>query len=691
MAGIFKVGDRVYLRKPNSNNAVGHGTVVSVLPTFRVHTIPLGTNSIAVRVDRVDDYLHPLPLQSMDATHLGEIELGMNVRWPRDLLRQFSMADDPIASIGGSGVSKSLFYTTWASTYKNYKFHKRGAFAKCDTCIKLKLQLMEERRPDFRRPIEEERNEHMREQMSRRSVYYAKRALAKAQPERYLCIIHDKMDQAKTNIPRLADNMKRLHIGGCIPLPINLTGMLTHGREPGIVCHLSLTGLWPGDPNFTVSSLAGCIRDLEQVPDNGDHTGDLSRTTSNQSLFTCLLDQTTFKATLGREGAVDSTYFELHGSGSEPTAATDTLPTTFTKLPRAFLLQMDNSAKDNKNIHVLAFCSELVKRGIFEIVEVNFLMVGHTHEDIDALFSKVSARTINKDVLTLPTLMAEIWESEAMHPVPLLLEEVADYKSYVGGLLDKLEGHSQPIGFRFSMANNVPIYKFQAKVDGPWMPEGGHSLWKKRNGQFIFPEEEPRALQLPSTHPRLGFMTYAQYEDGLRVEQDEPGLDELERELQAENEIQLQPYVGPPSLRPKRAFVPLEDICEGKFVVLRPEDDFEAEVPRAVWLGRVMGAVVRDNNDEHHGQFQIEWWRPRHRKSTNATNKERYSSLLVGQKDWEKDPGYNTPHWINASAAIYSWKYRAKEGVPLIAKLNPLAKAAINSHFEKLDANEGRE
>ncbi|KAL3696502.1 hypothetical protein R1sor_010578 [Riccia sorocarpa] len=325
------------------------------------------------------------------------------------------------------------------------------------------------------------------------------------------------------------------------------------------------------------------------------------------------------------------------------------------------------------------------------LVQVNFLMVGHTHEDIDALFSKVSARTINKDVLTLPTLMAEIWESEAMHPVPLLLEEVADYKSYVGGFLDKLEGHSQPIGFRFSMANNIPIYKLQSKVDGPWLPEDGHSLWKKRNGQFIFPDGEPSALPLPSTHPRLGFMTDAQYEDGLRVEHDEPALDELERELQAENEMQLQPYVGPTSLRLKRAFVPLEDICEGKFVVLRPEDDFEAEVPRAVWLGRAMGAVVWDNNDEHHGQFQIEWWRPRHRKSTNATNKERYSSFLVGQKDWEKHPGYNTPHWINASAAIYSWKYRSKEGVPLITKLNPLAKTAIKSHFEMLDSNEGRE
>ncbi|KAL3691245.1 hypothetical protein R1sor_004896 [Riccia sorocarpa] len=96
MAGIFKVGDRVYLRKPHSNNAVGHGTVVLVHLTFRVHTIPLGNDSIVVRVDHVDDYLHPLPLQLMDATHLGEIELGMNVRWPTDLLRQFSLPDDPV-------------------------------------------------------------------------------------------------------------------------------------------------------------------------------------------------------------------------------------------------------------------------------------------------------------------------------------------------------------------------------------------------------------------------------------------------------------------------------------------------------------------------------------------------------------------------------------------------------------------
>ncbi|KAL3679017.1 hypothetical protein R1sor_021973 [Riccia sorocarpa] len=116
-----------------------------------------------------------------------------------------------------------------------------------------------------------------------------------------------------------------------------------------------------------------------------------------------------------------------------------------------------------------------------------------------------------------------------------------------------------------------------------------------------------------------------------------------------------------------------------------PNDDaFETEIPRMIWLGRAMGAVVREIDDEHHGQFLVEWWRPKHRKS-NATNKERYLNVLAGQKDWEKDPGYFTPEWINATAVVYSWKYRSKEVVPQNARLNPLAKAAIGSHFQQLD------
>ncbi|KAL3678788.1 hypothetical protein R1sor_021744 [Riccia sorocarpa] len=348
---------------------------------------------------------------------------------------------------------------------------------------------------------------------------------------------------------------------------------------------------------------------------------------------------------MGSEGAIDSTYFQQHGKCNMPSARDTVRSPTFKKLPPVLMLQMDNSAKDNKNLHILAFCSELVICGVFETVEVNFLMVGHTHEDVDTLFSKVSAQTMHKDVLSLPALMAEIWDSEIMHPVPILLEEVADYKSYVHGFLKPLEGHSKPLGFRFSMVNNVQenITSIQALEDetlqnGFW-PQTNQGTWYK-----------PTGLPQDATHNGR--------DDTVVV------LDELERELQDENNLMFEAYVGDPADRPKRAFIPLEDITEGKFVVLRPDDDFEKEVPRVVWLGRAIGAVVRETSYERHGQFLIEWWRPRHRKSTNATNQERYTDILVGQKDWEKDPSYFTPEWINATVAIYSWKYRSKGGVP---------------------------
>ena len=53
-------------------------------------------------------------------------------------------------------------------------------------------------------------------------------------------------------------------------------------------------------------------------------------------------------------------------------------------LPRKLYLQLDNSAKDNKNKYLMAFLSLLTTRGVFKEIQVGFLLVGHTHEDIAA-------------------------------------------------------------------------------------------------------------------------------------------------------------------------------------------------------------------------------------------------------------------------------------------------------------------
>ncbi|KAL3133949.1 hypothetical protein ABBQ32_008396 [Trebouxia sp. C0010 RCD-2024] len=61
---------------------------------------------------------------------------------------------------------------------------------------------------------------------------------------------------------------------------------------------------------------------------------------------------------------------------------------------------MDNCAKDNKNCTVLGFCALLVELGVVETVEINFLPVGHTHEDIDGLFGLLVVKTVNENAFT---------------------------------------------------------------------------------------------------------------------------------------------------------------------------------------------------------------------------------------------------------------------------------------------------
>ena len=49
-------------------------------------------------------------------------------------------------------------------------------------------------------------------------------------------------------------------------------------------------------------------------------------------------------------------------------------------LPPVLYLQLDNTARENKNKFVMTFLALLVERGVFETIKVNFLLVGHSHE-----------------------------------------------------------------------------------------------------------------------------------------------------------------------------------------------------------------------------------------------------------------------------------------------------------------------
>ena len=60
------------------------------------------------------------------------------------------------------------------------------------------------------------------------------------------------------------------------------------------------------------------------------------------------------------------------------------------KMPRILKLQLDNTTKQNKGQYLFAYLNLLVEYGVFESVEVSYLPVGHTHEDIDQFFSRIA-------------------------------------------------------------------------------------------------------------------------------------------------------------------------------------------------------------------------------------------------------------------------------------------------------------
>ncbi len=52
-------------------------------------------------------------------------------------------------------------------------------------------------------------------------------------------------------------------------------------------------------------------------------------------------------------------------------------------LPKKLFLQMDDYVKDNKNRQLLTFLSLLTICEVFEEIQLRFLVIGHTHENID--------------------------------------------------------------------------------------------------------------------------------------------------------------------------------------------------------------------------------------------------------------------------------------------------------------------
>ncbi len=100
-------------------------------------------------------------------------------------------------------------------------------------------------------------------------------------------------------------------------------------------------------------------------------------------------------------------------------------------LPPVLYVQLDNTSRENKNKYTMAYFYMLVERGIFQKIKIGFLLVGHTHDQIDQMFSRFSLKLNKQRAFRLESLEEIIMDSYKPKPEIVFVDEVADFKKFV--------------------------------------------------------------------------------------------------------------------------------------------------------------------------------------------------------------------------------------------------------------------
>jgi len=119
-------------------------------------------------------------------------------------------------------------------------------------------------------------------------------------------------------------------------------------------------------------------------------------------------------------------------------------------LPPILYLQFANCVRENKNRYMFALLALLIEEKIFEKIRVNFLPVGHTHEDIDAFFGVFSKFLDKLDVYVIEELLRALSSCMSQPtPRPYQLLMVYDIRSWIEKYAEELHAHTVPKCFKF--------------------------------------------------------------------------------------------------------------------------------------------------------------------------------------------------------------------------------------------------
>jgi len=205
-------------------------------------------------------------------------------------------------------ITYDYFTRVFHTHFSHVKIPATKRFASCDTCASLKRQLEATLDPLQRQRLQQAKYDHNQFVIRERAKYYKHRRKARTHPERYMSMIVDAMDQAKTAIPkpkRATSSTKNAE-----PLNVNCIGVLCHGHEPRAQAFF-LPGHLSKDSSLICHVILSALLAVQQA---------------------------------------------AHAAGKA--------------LPPILYLQLDNASSENKNYAITALAAHLVKIGLFRKVSV---------------------------------------------------------------------------------------------------------------------------------------------------------------------------------------------------------------------------------------------------------------------------------------------------------------------------------
>ena len=266
------------------------------------------------------------------------------------------------------------------------------------------------------------------------------------------------MDHSKTAC--LHFSHKNKVVDSFMKLLVAVTRIIAHRHGDVQYAYYGLD-IYPSNLNHIVGSIAKLLKDLESPPMH-----------SIWQMFVGGGSSPLFQALLTGVAMYKGSLLLLLESPVEVAA-----------LPPVLNIQLDSTCSNNKNRYVFSFFSLLVHRGVFRKVYVNFLLIGHTHEDIDAMFGRCNRRLRENDYPTLPMLMKSFMDVETKPVIPHLIKEVPNFKAFVDGYLcsgkDALLGHTNAQQFKFYKDDNGwPLMQYKLWLaSSDWLPKENGDIW----------------------------------------------------------------------------------------------------------------------------------------------------------------------------------------------------------------------